>query len=108
MSKGFKKQKQQSCSTQIFMNITQSVFGGEEIILCATPFFCPKPQISCGLFLPYEQKNVDEVFRGRPIAINGEAQSGLEVKNDAMVFDVLDPSVVVGGGDDDHNSIDDD
>ena len=39
-----------------------------------------------------------------------EAQSGLGVKNDAMVFDVVDPSVVVvGGGDDDaHNSIDDD
>ena len=35
-----------------------------------------------------------------------EAQSGLEVKNDDMVFDVVDPSVAVvvvsGGGDDMH------
>ena len=48
-----------------------------------------------------------------------EAQSGLEVKNDAMVFDVVDPSVVfvafvffVGGGavevDDNHDYVNDD
>ena len=47
-----------------------------------------------------------------------EAQSGLEVKNDAMVFDVVDPSVVfvafvffVGGAvevDDNHDHVDDD